>query len=141
MSLSAKVVAMRIPVWVKETAAIAVVKAICCWCLAPVVQSEMSEVSSVDSTSTIDNLLGIVAQVHDQMGTGMEDNTIQYGKRLLIPDLSEDDALTLFCFCKEHLQEVADKLWPRFQYFLCGQIGTIKVNNGTYSLLLYVNQK
>jgi hypothetical protein len=30
--------------------------------------------------------LGIVAQVHDQMETGMEDNTIQLGKRLLIQD-------------------------------------------------------
>ena len=40
-------------------------------------RSEMSEVSSIDSASIIDNLLGIVAQVHDQMETGMEDNTIQ----------------------------------------------------------------
>ena len=72
--------------------------------------SEMSEVSSVDSTSIIDDLLGIVAQVHDQMEIGMEDNTIQLGKRLLIQDLSEDDALSHFCFCKVHLQEVADKL-------------------------------
>ena len=43
-------------------------------------RSEMSEVSSVDSASIIDNLLGIVAQVHDQMETGMEDNTIQWEK-------------------------------------------------------------
>ena len=39
-------------------------------------RSEMSEVSCVDSTSIIDNLLGIVAQVHDQMEIGMEDKTI-----------------------------------------------------------------
>ena len=43
-------------------------------------RSEMSNVSSIDSTSNIDDLLGIVAQVHDQMETGMEDNTIQWGK-------------------------------------------------------------
>ena len=97
-------------------------------------RSEMSEVSSVDSASIIDNLLGIVVQVHDQMEIGMEDNTIQWGKRLIIQDLSEDDALTHFCFCKDHLQEVADKLWPRLQCFLRGQRGSIKVNNGTYSL-------
>ena len=42
--------------------------------------SEMSEVSSIDSASIIDNLLRIVAQVHDQMETGMEDNTIQWEK-------------------------------------------------------------
>ena len=73
-------------------------------------RSEMSEVSSVDSTSIIHDLLGIVAQVHDQIEIGMEDNTIQWGKRLLIQDLSEDDTLTNFRFCKIHLQEVADKL-------------------------------
>ena len=63
-------------------------------------RSEVSNASSIDSTSIIDNLLGIVAQVHDQMETEMEDNTNQWGKRLLIQDLSEDDALTHFCFLK-----------------------------------------
>ena len=94
----------------------------------------MSEVSSVDSTSIIVVLLRIVAHVHDQMETGIEDNTIQCGNRLLIQDLSEDDTLMHFCFCKAHLQEVADKLWPRLQCFLSGHRGSIKVNNGTYSL-------
>ena len=64
----------------------------------------------------------------------MEDNTIQWGKRFLIQNLSEDDALTHFCFCKVLLQEVADKLWLRLQCFLIGHRGSIKVNNGTYSL-------
>jgi hypothetical protein len=97
-------------------------------------RSEMSEVNSVDSASIIDNLLGVVAQVHDQTEIGMEDNTIQWGNRLHIQDLSEDDALTHFCFRKVHLQEVADKLWPRLQCFLTGHRGSIKVNNGTYFL-------
>ena len=66
-------------------------------------RSEMSEVSCVDSTSIINVLLGIVAQVHDQMEIGMEDNTIQWGKRLIIQDLSEDHALSHFRFCKVHL--------------------------------------
>ena len=39
-------------------------------------RSERSEVSSVDTTLIIDDLLGIVAQVYDQMETGMDDNTI-----------------------------------------------------------------
>jgi hypothetical protein len=56
------------------------------------------------------------------------------GKRLIIQDLSEDDALTHFHFCKIHLQEVADKLIPRLQCFLRGHRGSIKVNDGTYSL-------
>jgi hypothetical protein len=66
-------------------------------------RSEMSEVSSLDSTSIIENLLGIVAQMHDQMEIGMEENTIQWGKRFIIQDLSEDDALSHCCFCKVHL--------------------------------------
>jgi hypothetical protein len=49
-------------------------------------------------------------------------------------ELSEDDALTHFCCCKVHLQEGADKLWQRLQCFLRGHRGSIKVNNGTYSL-------
>ena len=39
-----------------------------------------------------------------------EDNTIQWGKRILIEDLSEDDAVTHLCFRKIHLQEVANQL-------------------------------
>ena len=76
-------------------------------------RSDMSEMSSVDSTSNIDDLFRIVAHAQNQMETGMEDNTSQWGKGLLIQDLSEDDALIHFCFCNAHLQEVADKLWPR----------------------------
>ena len=63
-------------------------------------RSEISEVSSVDLTSIIDDILRIVAHAHDQMEPGMEDSTIQWGKRLLIQDLSEDDALMHFCFHK-----------------------------------------
>jgi hypothetical protein len=37
----------------------------------------MSEVSSVDSISIIDDPLRFVAQVYDEMEAGMEDNTIQ----------------------------------------------------------------
>ena len=97
-------------------------------------RSEMSEMSSVDSTSIIHDLLRIVAHAHDQMETGMEDNTIQWGKRLLIQDLSEDDALMHSCFCNAHLQKVTDKLWSRLQIFLSGNKGSIKVKNDTYSL-------
>ena len=48
-----------------------------------VTRSEMTEVSGVDSTSIIDYLLGILAQLHDQMETGMEDNSIYWGKDCL----------------------------------------------------------
>ena len=36
-----------------------------------------------------------------------------------------------FCFQNAHLQEVADKLFPRLQVFLKGNIGFIKDNNDT----------
>ena len=72
--------------------------------------------------------------MNDQMETGIEDNTIQWGKRLFIQDLREDVALTHLHFHKVHLQEVADKLWPRLQCFLRSHRGSIKVINGTYSL-------
>ena len=42
----------------------------------------ISEVNSVDSTSTIDYFIRIVAQVHDQMYTGIEHNTIQRGGKI-----------------------------------------------------------
>ena len=93
----------------------------------------MFQMSSVDSTFIIDDLLRIVAHAHDQMETNMEDNTIQWGKRLLIQDLSEYDALMHFHFCKAHLHEVADNIWPRLHVFLCGNRSSIKMNNGTYS--------
>ena len=40
----------------------------------------MPEVRRVDSTSIIDDLFGTVAQVHNQMETGMGDNTTQWGR-------------------------------------------------------------
>ena len=55
----------------------------------------------------------MVALVHNQMVTRMEDNTIQCGKRMLVPDVKEDNVLMHFCIHKVHVQEVADKLWSR----------------------------
>ena len=43
-------------------------------------RSQMSEVSSVETTSIIDDLLEMEAQVHDQLQAGMKGNTIQWGK-------------------------------------------------------------
>ena len=68
------------------------------------------------------------------METGMEDNTIQWGKKILIEDSSKDDALTHFWFRKALLQEVANQLWPRLQFYLSGHKGAVKVENGKYSL-------
>ena len=61
-------------------------------------------------------------------------NTIQWGKRILIEDLSEDDAATHFCFRKVHLQEVVNQLWPRLQCYLSSHKGAAKDQNGKYTL-------
>ena len=52
---------------------------------------------------------------------------------LKIEELSEDDALSFFRFRKEHLQIVADKLWPRLAPYLLGEKGRIKFGFGRYS--------
>ena len=46
---------------------------------------------------------------------------------MLIEDLREDDAVTHFWFRKVHLQEVANQLWPRLQFYLSGHKGAVKV--------------
>jgi hypothetical protein len=43
-------------------------------------RSEMSDLSSVDSISMINDLLGIVVQVHDEIETDVENNTNKFGK-------------------------------------------------------------
>ena len=52
----------------------------------------------------------------------------------MIEDLSKDDAVTHFRFRKVNLQEVANQLWPRLQFYLSGHKGAVKVENGKYSL-------
>ena len=57
-------------------------------------RSNVSEVSRVDTTSIINNLLVFETKVQYQMGSGMEENTIQCRTRLILQDLSDNDALT-----------------------------------------------
>lgn len=52
---------------------------------------------------------------------------------LTIEELSEDDALSFFRFRKDHLQIVADKLWPRLAPHLLGEKECIKFGFGRYS--------
>ena len=90
--------------------------------------------SSTHSTFIIEQAIQVTVQMYECMVTGMQDFTIQWGKRILIEDLSEDDAATHFCFRKVHLQEVANQLWPRLQCYLSGHKGAVKVQNGKYTL-------
>ena len=63
------------------------------------------------------------------MTTPMEDHTIEWGKRVIIADLSEDDALTYFRFRKKDLQDLANKLWPRLMQSLGKDPGHVVVKN------------
>ena len=65
--------------------------------------SSLDGMSSIDSTFIIEEVIQVTVQMYECMETGIEDNTIQWGKRILIEDLSEDDAVTHFCFRKVHL--------------------------------------
>ena len=67
-------------------------------------------------------------QMYECMETGMDDNSMQRGKKILIDDLSEDDAVTHFWFRKVHLQEVAN------QFYLSGHQGAVKIENCKDSL-------
>jgi uncharacterized protein YkuJ len=64
-------------------------------------------------------VLEAVAEVYNDIEGGMEDDTIEWqGKRVIVVDLSEDNAIFHFQFSKKHLQEMFDKLWPRLQQYL-----------------------
>jgi hypothetical protein len=59
------------------------------------------------------------AAVKNDIEGGMEDDTIEWqGKRVIVVDLSEDNAIFHFQFSKKHLQEMFNKLWPRLQQYL-----------------------
>ncbi len=47
--------------------------------------------------------------------------------------VSEDDAIAHFWFRKRHLQEVADKIWPRVQEYLVGGKMAVTYNSGNFS--------
>ena len=96
--------------------------------------SSLDGMSSIDSTFIMEEVIQVTVQMYECMETGIEDNNIQWGKRILIEDLSEDDAVTHFCIRKIHLQEVANQLWPRLPCYLSGHKGAVKVQNGKYTL-------
>lgn len=99
--------------------------------------SSSSGSSSSNSTTLSDELataLQAVSELYNDIEGGMEDESIEWqGKRLLVDDLSEDDSIFHFRFRKKHLQEIADKLWPRLQPYLIGSKNAITFDDGRYS--------
>jgi hypothetical protein len=49
---------------------------------------------------------------------------------MLISDLRESVCISDFHFRKDHLQKLADFLWPRLNVYLKGKKDDIKVENG-----------
>ena len=100
--------------------------------------SSSSSSSSANSSRTLSEELATVLQavneVYNDIEGGMEDESIQWqGKRLIVEDLSDDDAIFHFRFRKKLLQELADKLWPRLQPYLTGLKPCITFDHGRYS--------
>jgi DDE superfamily endonuclease len=99
--------------------------------------SSSSSSSSANSSTLSEELatvLHAVNEIHHDIEGGMEDETIQWrGKRLIVEDLSDDDAISHFRFRKKHLQEVANKLWPRLQQYLVGSKAGVIFEGGKYS--------
>ena len=52
--------------------------------------------SSIDSIFIIEEVIQVTVQMYECMETGIEDNTIQWGRKIWVEDLSEDDAVTHF---------------------------------------------
>ena len=96
--------------------------------------SSLDGMGSIDSTHVIEEVIQVSVQMYEYMETGMENNSIPCRKNIFIEDLNEDDAVTHFCFRKVHLQEVANQIWPRLQFYLSVHKDAVKVENGKYSL-------
>ena len=80
---------------------------------------EMS-ISSDDTDKRLEKMIKATTVKYVETFEVMEDTTIHWGKQMLIENLSEEYSLTHFRFKKRHLQELADKLWPRLSVYLDG---------------------
>ena len=99
-----------------------------------------SDSSSDDERMLVDSVeeaLLVATTILDDLEMEIEDKTIRWRSKhdggVMIEDLTDDDAISHFRFRKPHLQEVADKLWPRLREYLAGSKTFILFNNGNYS--------
>ena len=90
--------------------------------------------SSIESQDLLQ--LQIITRIHNQAAAYTQRifepivQEIQWGRRLLVDDLSESEAILEFRFRKQHLQAIANKLWPKLSGFIEGTQQSIKVSNG-----------
>ena len=101
--------------------------------------SSCSGSSSSDDSMMVDEaintLLQHAARALVDIESGVEDSTINWRQHggLLIQEVSENDAIVHFRFRQRHLQEMADKLWPRVREYIVGVKASIKFDSGNYS--------
>ena len=57
---------------------------------------------------------------HDEVFKPIEDESIAFGRRLLIEDVNKSTCLSDFRFRKKQLQDFENQLWPRIAPFLNG---------------------
>jgi hypothetical protein len=60
----------------------------------------------------------------------IQDETIVWDKSMLISNLNKSNAINEFRMRKADLQEVANKLWPKFSVILPGKKDEVQVRNG-----------
>ena len=104
------------------------------------VSDDSMSISSADSQSTdslassdgsiLEAMFEQTADYIQHIYAGLEDPTINWGKSMLVDDISENDAITEFRFRKDHLQTIADRLWDKgLGLLLDGTKEKVKVEN------------
>jgi DDE superfamily endonuclease len=68
-------------------------------------------------------------ELEEELIRPIEDEGIEWGRRCLLEDVSDSDAISNFRFRKEHLQAIALRLWPKMQPFLEGEYDSIQCRN------------
>jgi len=78
--------------------------------------------TTVETADTADLLVETVRLEGNRIWAPMEDTNIDWDRPLLrIADVEEGTSDLDFRFRKNHLQEIADKLWDRMSFFLDGK--------------------
>ena len=107
-------------------------------------QEELNRTSSDDSSSSSDSsidgdvssvpiiLIKAAIDLKALLNRPIVDDTIDFNPNFIIyiRDLEESICLSEFRFRKDHLQEFADRLWPKMESVLEGSISGISCNNG-----------
>ena len=94
--------------------------------------SSLSSTDASSSTNTSGMYLKMKARFrtyYTKLTTAFESPNIVWGRRMLIADVDEPDDETEFRFRKEHLQHLADTLWPRLSRYLVGTRESILCSN------------